>query len=89
MIRYARTKDRDALLEMCLTSMAMKEKPYLEYYFLGTGNGGEALSPNGGTRSPKAYVRPLRGLCLIYAFYSWYKQLQNMHHLHCNHILLI
>lgn len=43
MIRYARTKDRDALLEMCLTSMAMKEKPYLEYYFHNLFQDGSAL----------------------------------------------
>ena len=33
MIRYARKNDRDELLELCLTSMAIKEKPYLEFYF--------------------------------------------------------
>ena len=43
MIRYARKKDREALLDVCLTSMAMKEKTYLEYYFHHVFQDGSAL----------------------------------------------
>lgn len=43
MIRYARKKDREELLELCLNSMAMKEKAYLEYYFHNIFTDGSAL----------------------------------------------
>lgn len=43
MIRYAQKKDKDELLQLCLTSMAMKEKPYLEYYFHNVFKDGDAL----------------------------------------------
>ena len=43
MIRYGRKKDREELLNLCTTSMAMKEKAYLEYYFDNIYTDGSAL----------------------------------------------
>ena len=43
MIRYAREQDREELLQLCITSLAIKEKPYLEYYFNHLFEDGSAL----------------------------------------------
>lgn len=43
MIRYAKQKDKEELLALCLSSLPMKEKPYLEYYFDQMFKEGDAL----------------------------------------------